>query len=93
LAAEGIAARVVSLPCVEWFKAQDAAYQAEVLPADLPKVVVEAGVTVGWKDLLGANTEAVGVDHFGASAAAGVLYKEYGVTAEAVAEKARGLVK
>ncbi len=93
LAADGIAARVVSLPCVEWFKAQDAAYQAEVLPADLPKVVVEAGVTVGWKDLLGANTEAVGVDRFGASAAAGVLYKEFGVTADAVAEKARGLVK
>ena len=93
LAAEGVSARVVSLPCVEWFKAQDAAYQAEVLPADLPKVVVEAGVTVGWKDLLGANTEAVGVDHFGASAAAGTLYREFGVTAEAVAEKARGLVK
>nr|NLI50707.1 transketolase [Propionibacterium sp.] len=93
LAADGIAARVVSMPCVEWFKAQDAAYQAEVLPADLPKVVVEAGVTVGWKDLLGANTEAIGVDHFGASAAAGILYKEFGVTAEAVAEKARALVK
>ncbi len=93
LAAEGIAARVVSMPCVEWFKAQDAAYQAEVLPAALPKVVVEAGVTVGWKDLLGANTEAVGIDHFGASAAAGTLYREFGITAEAVAEKARGLLQ
>lgn len=89
LAAEGVAARVVSLPCVEWFAKQDEAYQAEVLPADLPKVVVEAGTTVGWKDLLGANTEAVGINHFGASAAAPTLYKEFGITAEAVAAKAK----
>ena len=92
LEAEGIPARVVSLPCVEWFHAQSAEYQAEVLPADVPKVVVEAGVTVGWKDLLGGNTEAVGIDKFGASAAATVIYTEYGVTAQAVADKARALV-
>lgn len=70
LEADGVPARVVSLPCVEWFAAQDEAYRAEVLPAGVPKVVVEAGVTVGWKDLLGADTEAVGINRFGVSAPA-----------------------
>ena len=92
LEADGVPARVVSMPCVEWFKAQDEAYQAEVLPADLPKVVIEAGTTVGWKDLLGANTEAIGLNHFGASAAAKTLYQEFGITAEAAVEKAKALI-
>ena len=92
LEGEGVPARVVSLPCVEWFKAQDEAYQADVLPADVPKVVIEAGVPVGWKDLLGANTDAVGIDHYGASADAKTLYKEFGITAEAAVEKAKALI-
>ncbi|WP_342372082.1 transketolase [Propioniciclava soli] len=92
LEADGVPARVVSLPCVEWFHDQDDAYQAEVLPADVPKVVVEAGVTVGWKDLLGANTEAVGINQFGASASGKVVFEKYGVTADAVAAKAMELV-
>ncbi len=90
LEAEGVPARVVSLPCVEWFKAQDEAYQAEVLPTDVPKVVIEAGTPVGWKDLLGANTEAVGIDHYGASADAKTLYEEFGITAEAVGREGEG---
>ena len=83
---------MVSLPCVEWFQREDAAYREEVLPPELPKVVVEAGVTTGWKDLLGGNTEAVGVDQYGQSAAGGVIFEKYGVTADAVVEKALGLI-
>ena len=92
LEAEGIPARVVSLPCVEWFKAQSDDYQEEVLPASIPKVVVEAGVPVGWKDLIGANTEAVGIDHFGASADGALLFEKFGITAEAAAAKAKSLI-
>ena len=93
LAPEGISARVVSMPSVEWFNEQDAAYRAEVLPAALrARVSVEAGITPPWKVFVGDAGESVGVDHFGASAAAEVLYKEYGVTAEAVAAAARSSI-
>ncbi len=92
LEAEGVAARVVSLPCYEWFAAQSEDYREAVLPAGVPKVVVEAGTTIGWKDLLGSNTEAVGIDHFGASAAAVVLYEKFGITVEATLAKAKALL-
>ncbi len=92
LEAEGVPARVVSLPCVEWFHAQSDDYQEEVLPASIPKVVIEAGVPVGWKDLLGANTEAVGIDHFGASADGALLFEKYGITADAAVAKAKALI-
>ena len=92
LEAEGVPARVVSLPCVEWFHAQGDDYREEVLPASIPKVVVEAGVPVGWKDLLGANTEAVGIDHFGASADGALLFEKFGITADAVVAKAMALI-
>ena len=92
LEAEGVPARVVSLPCVEWFKAQSDDYQAQVLPADIPKVVVEAGVPVGWKDLLGGNTEAVGIDHFGASADGALLFEKFGIIADAAVAKAKALI-
>jgi transketolase len=90
LAADGISARVVSMPCVEGFKEQDASYQEEVLPAAIrARVSVEAGITPPWKVFVGDAGESVGVDHFGASAAEAVLYKEFGVTAEAVAAAAK----
>jgi transketolase len=93
LAATSISARVVSMPCVEWFKAQDASYQEEVLPAAMrARVSVEAGITPPWKVFVGDAGESVGVDHFGASAAEAVLYKEFGVTAEAVAAAARSSI-
>src|SRR5882724_7152308 len=93
LAAEGISARVVSMPSVEWFKAQDASYQEEVLPAAMrARVSVEAGITPPWKALVGDAGESVGVDHFGASASEAVLYKEYGITAEAVAAAAKASI-
>jgi transketolase len=93
LAADGISARVVSMPCVEWFQEQDASYQEEVLPAAMrARVSVEAGITPPWKIFVGDAGEAVGVDHYGASAAEAVLYKEYGITAEAVAAAAKSSI-
>jgi transketolase len=93
LGADGISARVVSMPSVEWFNDQDAAYREEVLPAAIrARVSVEAGITPPWKAFVGDAGESVGVDHFGASAAEAVLYKEFGITAEAVAAAARASI-
>jgi transketolase len=92
LEADGIPASVVSMPCVEWFTAQDDAYRAEVLPAGVPVVTVEAAQPIGWKDLVGCNSKQIGIDHFGASAAAGVLYREFGITPDAVVVAAKELV-
>jgi transketolase len=90
LAKEGISARVVSMPSVEWFKQQDDSYQEEVLPVAMrARVSVEAGITEPWKALVGDAGRSVGVNHYGASAAEAVLYKEFGITAEAVAEGAK----
>src|SRR6516162_7302989 len=90
LAADGISARVVSLPCVEWFRKQDTSYQEDVLPrATRARVSVEAGITEPWKAFVGDAGESVGINHFGASAAEKTLYKEFGITAEAVASAAR----
>ncbi|QPK94182.1 transketolase [Actinomyces sp. zg-332] len=84
LESEGIATRVVSMPCIEWFKAQSQEYRDSVLPTDIPKVSVEAGISMGWKDLLGAESGHVSIEHFGASAAANVLFEKFGFTAENV---------
>jgi transketolase len=90
LAADGISARVVSMPSVEWFDQQDVSYREEVLPADMrARVSVEAGITPPWKIFVGDAGESIGVDHFGASASEALLYKEFGVTAEAVAAAAK----
>ena len=94
LAAQGVAVRVVALPCWELFEAQDEAYRASVLPPEIEaRVAVEAGSTFGWERYIGTKGVAVGIDHFGASAPAGVLYKEFGITAENVANRALGLVR
>jgi transketolase len=93
LAADGISARVVSMPSVEWFTAQDASYKEEVLPAAMrARVSVEAGITPPWKIFVGDAGESIGVDHYGASAAESVLYQEFGITAEAVAAAARSSI-
>jgi len=83
LEAEGIGADVVSMPCAELFDAQDAAYRAEVLPADALKVSVEAGVTWGWQKYVGDGLT-IGIDRFGASAPADELYKYFGLSVEAI---------
>jgi transketolase len=90
LAGEGVAARVVSMPSTERFAAQDEAYRESVLPSAVEaRVAVEAAATFGWDRWVGTHGEVVGVDHFGASAPAEVLFREFGITAEAVADAAR----
>lgn len=90
LAAEGVAARVVSLPSLEWFNRQDRAYRESVLPSSVKaRVSVEAGVAQGWRELVGDHGRIVSLDHFGASADYQRLYAEFGITAEAVAQAAR----
>ena len=90
LAADGISARVVSMPCVEWFNDQDESYRREVLPPTIrARVSVEAGITAPWKLFVGDAGASIGVDHFGASAAYQKLYEEFGITAERVAAAAR----
>lgn len=99
LQAEGIGTRVVSMPCCELFEAQDESYRRRVLPPAGPvRVAVEAGVRMGWdRWLCGERGNAkksgfVGMDSFGASAPADVLYKHFGITGEAVAEKVKSLL-
>jgi transketolase len=90
LAAEGISARVVSMPCVEWFTDQDQSYRSEVLPGTIrARVSVEAGITPPWRLFVGDAGASIGVDHFGASAAYQKIYQEFGITAERVAAAAR----
>ena len=94
LAAEGIAARVVSLPSWELFAQQPEEYRESVLPGHIrARVSVEAGVTEGWQRFVGLDGRSVGVDRFGASAPYQVIYEKLGVTAEAVAKTARELVR
>jgi len=90
LAKQGVRARVVSMPCREWFDAQDAGYRESVLPAGIrARVSVEAGIAMSWRDLLGDAGRAVSLEHFGESADYQTLYREFGITAEAVAEAAQ----
>ena len=85
LAEKGIRARVVSMPCREWFDVQDQAYRDSVLPPIVKaRVSVEAGVAQGWREVVGANGRIVSLDHFGASAAFATIFEEFGITAEAV---------
>ena len=89
LEGDGKSLRVVSMPCREAFAAQDATYQGSVLGADLPIASVEAGTTFGWGEIVGRSGLSIGIDHFGASAPAGVLAEEFGFTAAKVADKLR----
>ena len=88
LAADGIAAAVVSVPCLELFSQQDDSWRAEVL-GTTPRVAVEAALRQPWDRLLGDGDGFVGMDDFGASAPAGDLYQHFGITAEAVAAEAK----
>jgi transketolase len=85
LAEKGIAARVVSMPCREWFEAQDQAYRDTVIPPIVKaRVSVEAGVAQGWREVVGDHGRIVSLDHFGASADYATIYRQFGITAEAV---------
>jgi transketolase len=90
LQADGIPARVVSVPCLEWFDAQDPGYRESVLPAAVKaRVSVEAGIAQPWHRLLGDAGRAVSLEHYGASADYKTLFREFGLTTEAVTEAAR----
>ncbi|MFN2142786.1 MAG: transketolase [Candidatus Promineifilaceae bacterium] len=93
LAGRGVAARVVSMPSWELFAKQTAEYRESVLPPHIPaRVSVEAGVTIGWKNYVGDQGVAIGLDRFGASAPYKKVYEELGITAEAVATAAEALL-
>ncbi|SHI91073.1 transketolase [Tessaracoccus bendigoensis DSM 12906] len=93
LEAEGVSTRVVSMPCQEWFDAQSAEYRESVLPkAVTVRVSVEAGIALGWAKYVGSDGASVSIEHFGASAAGGKLFEEYGFTGENVASAVRALL-
>ena len=90
LSAAGIEVNVVSMPCLEWFDAQDAAYRDSVLdPGIRARVAVEAGASLGWHRYVGDQGRILGLDRFGASADAGTLFTEFGLTSEAIASLVR----
>ena len=90
LAEQNISARVVSAPCLEWFEEQSGSYKESVLPKNLrARVSIEAGVGAGWQKYVGDNGEIISLEHFGASASAGTLFKEYGFTAENIVAAAK----
>jgi transketolase len=89
LSHEGIRCRVVSMPCWELFEAQPPGYRQRVLPADVPRLGVEAARAFGWRDWA---DDVVSLDRFGASAPADVLFREFGFTPENVAARARWLL-
>jgi transketolase len=90
LRADGISVRVVSAPCLEWFDDQDPGYRDQVLPpAVRARVAVEAGATLGWWKYVGSDGKVIGIDHFGASADHATLFREFGITAERVADAVR----
>jgi transketolase len=92
LAAQGVAARVVSMPSWELFAAQDAAYQESVLPAAITRrVSIEAGVKLGWERYIGLQGKAVGLDRYGASAPYKTVYEKLGITADAVVDAVNSL--
>jgi len=90
LEANGVAARVVSVPCMELFMQQPASYRAEVLGAGTKRIAVEAGIEQGWERLLGESGVFIGMKGFGASAPAEVLYQKFGITVEAIVAAALG---
>jgi transketolase len=90
LAEDGVAARVVSMPCREWFEAQESSYRETVIPPTVKaRVSVEAGIAQGWREIVGDHGRIVSIEHYGASADYQRIYTEFGVTATAVADAAR----
>ncbi|MEU7696073.1 transketolase [Microbispora hainanensis] len=90
LESQGIPTRVVSMPCVEWFREQDSAYKQTVLPpAVKARVAVEAGISLGWREFVGDAGEVLGLEHFGASAPYKTIYEQFGLTADRVVAAAK----
>ena len=87
LTGKNISVRVVSAPCIEWFNEQPRTYRDEVLPPSIAnRVSVEAGIAQGWRDLIGDKGTSISLEHYGASASAPVLFKEFGFTPDAIVE-------
>jgi transketolase len=93
LAQAGIPVRVVSMPSTSVFDRQDADYRNSVLPAGLPKVAVEAGVSDYWRKYVGTEGAVVGIDRFGESAPAGDLFKHFGFTPENIVKAVRSVIQ
>jgi transketolase len=90
LEADGVPTRVVSMPCQEWFRAQEPAYRQQVLPSGVTaRVSVEAAIAMSWHDLVGETGECVSLEHFGASAPYQVIFEQFGFTADRVVAAAR----
>jgi transketolase len=94
LAEDGVRARVVSMPCREWFDAQETSYRETVIPPIVKaRVSVEAAVSQGWREVVGDHGRMVSIEHYGASADYARIYSEFGITAEAVAQAARDSIR
>jgi transketolase len=93
LEAQGIRARVVSLPCWNLFDAQPVEYKEAVLPPNVPMLAIEAGVSLGWRSYVGPSIAVIGVDRFGASAPGEVLMREYGFSVEHVVQQVVAVIK
>ncbi len=87
LNAQGISTSVVSAPCLEWFAQQSQQYKDQVIPASALRVSIEAGISIGWREYVGDSGVIISLDHYGASASAGELFKEFGFSAENVVAK------
>ncbi|CAB4912706.1 unannotated protein [freshwater metagenome] len=93
LESSGIATRVVSVPCFEWFNEQTQAYKDEVLPPSVKaRISIEAGIAQGWREYVGDNGASISLEHYGASAGASVLFKEFGFTLENVVATAKKIL-
>ena len=93
LAAEGINVRVVSAPCLEWFAEQDQAYKESVLSPNIVKISIEVGIAQGWRELIGDSGVAISLEHYGASADAKRLFKEFGFSVENVVAQVKKAIK
>ena len=93
LTEQGKKVRLVSIPCMDAFLEQDAAYQEKVLPAAVTKrISIEAGATMPWYRLVGSNGKVIGIDHFGSSAPANILFEEFGINKQVVLDAANELL-
>jgi transketolase len=93
LEADGVRARAVSVPSMELFAAQDAAYRTSVLPADVPRVAIEAAHPMSWYKLAGAGGVVLGIERFGASAPYQRIYEELGLTVDKLVAAAKSVLK
>ena len=92
LLADGIQARAVSMPSMELFEQQDQSYQASVLPPSVKRVSIEAATPMSWYRWIGTDGTALGLTHFGASAPAPTLFKEFGITTDHLVQAAKSLL-